>query len=124
MLPGRNVAGQQSYRSDEKNHRSKRYRGQLALCEEQRGDGLGEQQRRDGACRNADEGEAESLGNDAALHLRHGCAEGHADADFLSALSDGVADDAVDAERHQQDAERGEGGHQKHEELARKSWRG
>ena len=51
---------------------------------------------------------------------RHGCAEGHADADLLGVLGDGVGDDAVDAERGEQQAEGGEGGDQQHEEAARR----
>ena len=66
--------------------------------EEQRGDGSGDEQGGEGAGRDADEGQAEGFDEDAALDVGGGCAEGHADADLLRALGDGVGDDAVDAE--------------------------
>ena len=68
----------------------------------------------------ADEGEAEGFGEDAALDVCRGCAEGHADADLLRALGDGVGDDAIDAEGGEQSAEGGKCDDEEHEELARR----
>ncbi len=45
-------------------------------------------------------------------------AQGHADADLLGALVDGVGDDAVDAESREEQAEGSERGNQQHEEAA------
>ena len=56
----------------------------------------------------ADEGESGGLDDDAELDACAGCAERHADADLLGALRDGVGDDAVDAERGEDEAEGGE----------------
>ena len=54
-----------------------------------------------------------------ALHVPDACAERHANADGLRLLRDRIRDDAVDAERGQQQAESGECCHEQHEEAAR-----
>src|SRR5208282_1274647 len=64
--------------------------------------------------------EAQSVEHDVALNAAGAGSERHADADFLRLPRDGVRDDAVDAERGEQQAECGEDGHEQHEETA---WR-
>ena len=50
-----------------------------------------------------------------------GCAKGHADADFLGALGDGIGDDGVDAERSENKGEEREATEQENDEAAGRS---
>ena len=63
-------------------------------------------------------GEAERLENDAALHVTARSADGHADADFLSAAAHRVRDYAVDAERRQDQGKHRKAGEQPNDEAA------
>ena len=73
-----------------------------------------------GADSDADECEPHGARDDAELHACRGGAERHADADLERLPRDGVGDDAIDAERGEQQAERGEAGDEHHEESARR----
>src|SRR5207245_2034238 len=67
----------------------------------------------------ADGSESKGLKKNADLKGAGGGSEGHADADFLGALRDGVRDDGVDAEGSKNQGKEGEATEQEDDETAR-----
>ena len=76
--------------------------------------------RADGAECDSGDRQFERATDHATLHLRGGGAQRHADADLLRLARDPIGDDAVDSERGENQAERGEAADQQHEEAARR----
>ena len=74
--------------------------------------------RADAAERDSDDRQPERAADHAALYLRRGGAERHADADLLRLARYPIGDDAVDSQRGENQAERREAADQQDEEAA------
>src|SRR5579862_1203478 len=87
-------------------------------AEKQRRHDLRAEDRGENTDGDAERGKLQGIGQNAALDDGGRGAKSHADAELLSLTGHGVGDHAVDAEGGKEQAERGEGGDEKHEEAA------
>ena len=82
------------------------------------GEQLAENKSDDDAEDTAECDEAGGLRDDEAEESAAGCAEGEADTHLLRALRDRIGEDAVDADRGENDREQSEAGDEQHDEAA------